>query len=166
MLTRFSTAETPRFMAKKHNEVRAAETLSYLRNLPIDHVYIQEELSGIMNQVENERALTAGSGRFEVVKETFGLNNRIRLMKGVILMIFFQFRYFFASFSVSTILRTDLGLPVSQWHQCYQLRRYCVNALKPHDVVLTVPFFDFLRNSTRPKVSNLQSFRLRRCLQY
>ncbi|POY72650.1 hypothetical protein BMF94_4478 [Rhodotorula taiwanensis] len=82
--------ETPRFMAKKHDEGRAAETLSYLRNLPQEHPYVQDELAGIMNQVENERQLTAGADRFQVVRETFGPNNRIRLLKGVILMIFFQ----------------------------------------------------------------------------
>lgn len=79
-------------MAKKHDEGRAAETLSYLRNLPQEHPYVQDELAGIMNQVENERQLTAGADRFQVVRETFGPNNRIRLLKGVILMIFFQVR--------------------------------------------------------------------------
>ncbi|KAK4054713.1 hypothetical protein OIV83_000637 [Microbotryomycetes sp. JL201] len=83
--------ETPRYMAKAHNEVRAAETLSYLRNLPMDHPYVQAELAGIVEQVENERAATAGSGRFQVLRETFGPNNRVRLFKAVTLMIFFQF---------------------------------------------------------------------------
>ncbi|KAM0793008.1 hypothetical protein ACM66B_000501 [Microbotryomycetes sp. NB124-2] len=87
----FFLTETPRFMAKAHNEVRAAETLSYLRNLPMDHPYIQDELAGIVEQVENERAVTAGAGRFSVVRETFGPTNRVRLFKGVVLMIFFQF---------------------------------------------------------------------------
>ncbi|KAK4058203.1 hypothetical protein OIO90_000942 [Microbotryomycetes sp. JL221] len=87
----FFLTETPRHLAKKHNEVRAAETLSYLRNLPMDHAYVREEMAGIMDQVENERALTAGTGRFQLIRETFGRNNRVRLYKGVVLMIFFQF---------------------------------------------------------------------------
>lgn len=87
----FFLTETPRFMAKEHDEVRAAETLSYLRNLPIDHPYVQDELAGIMNQVENERQLTAGAGRFAVIRETFGPGNRVRLIKCILLMIFFQF---------------------------------------------------------------------------
>lgn len=54
--------ESPRWLCKKDNWDQARKNLVYLRHLPEDHVYIMEELSGIKEQLEFERAKSGGSG--------------------------------------------------------------------------------------------------------
>jgi hypothetical protein len=79
--------ETPRFVAKT-NPDKALMILAYLRGLPEDHPYVQTELAQILAQLEHERHLA--SGRFAVIRETFGRSNIRRLLTGVGIMIFFQ----------------------------------------------------------------------------
>lgn len=52
--------ESPRWLCKKDNWDQARKNLVYLRNLPNDHEYILEELSGIKEQIEFERAKSGG----------------------------------------------------------------------------------------------------------
>ncbi|WVR04206.1 hypothetical protein IAU60_001206 [Kwoniella sp. DSM 27419] len=86
----FFLSETPRFMVRKHGESRALQTIAKLRGLPEDHPYVEFELAGIIGQVEHERSLMEGAGRFGVVRETFSRRNARRLFTGVMIMIFFQ----------------------------------------------------------------------------
>ncbi|KAK4054712.1 hypothetical protein OIV83_000636 [Microbotryomycetes sp. JL201] len=82
-------SETPRFIASKKGASAAEKALSRLRNLPESHAYIQEELLGILEQLEHERKLKAGS-YIQVVRESFSKSNRRRLFTGVCIMISFQ----------------------------------------------------------------------------
>lgn len=52
--------ESPRWLCKKDNWDQARKNLVYLRNLPAEHDYIMEELRGIKEQLEFERAKSGG----------------------------------------------------------------------------------------------------------
>jgi hypothetical protein len=62
--------ESPRFIAMKNPE-KAHVILSKLRGLPMDHPYVRNEMEGILLQLEEERALTANTSAFTLVKEAF-----------------------------------------------------------------------------------------------
>jgi sugar porter (SP) family MFS transporter len=86
ILSIFAT-ESPRYLIMKGQYERASKNLSSLRGLPVEHEYLQTELSTITEALEKERALMAGRslmGRiFEIVGTT---SNRFRLI-GVGIMI-------------------------------------------------------------------------------
>ncbi|KAJ6185856.1 hypothetical protein N7519_007157 [Penicillium mononematosum] len=62
--------ESPRFLAMKSPE-KAHAVLSKLRDLPMDHPYVQNEMEGILLQLEEERALAANASAFTLFKEAF-----------------------------------------------------------------------------------------------
>ncbi|KAL0634273.1 hypothetical protein Q9L58_006810 [Maublancomyces gigas] len=78
--------ESPRWLCKKDNWDQARKNLVYLRHLPEDHVYIMEELSGIKEQLEFERAKSGGSGLKSKFKEMSLKGNRNRVAIGLLLM--------------------------------------------------------------------------------
>ncbi|KAM0793007.1 hypothetical protein ACM66B_000500 [Microbotryomycetes sp. NB124-2] len=82
-------SETPRFIADKQGPAAAEQALARLRNLRTSHPYVQEELLGILEQLEHERKLKAGS-YVQIVRESFSKSNRRRLLTGVGIMISFQ----------------------------------------------------------------------------
>lgn len=51
--------ESPTWLLKKGREDEAYKVYSYLRNLPVDHPYIAEDVAFVQNQIENERAIAA-----------------------------------------------------------------------------------------------------------
>lgn len=70
----FFANESPRFLAQK-SPAKAIEVLAKLRGLPTTHQYIVYEMAGIEKQLEEERALTAGSSLFSMFKEAFAVKS-------------------------------------------------------------------------------------------
>ncbi|ELU42358.1 quinate permease [Rhizoctonia solani AG-1 IA] len=81
--------ESPRWLAKKDNWDKARKNLQYLRQLPLDSNYVEEELQGIREQIENERLLVgeAGSSWWSSFKELFHKGTRNRVAIGLTLMM-------------------------------------------------------------------------------
>ncbi|ODN98151.1 hypothetical protein I350_07794 [Cryptococcus amylolentus CBS 6273] len=82
----FFLRESPLFYMKKDEDEKALEVLTYLRKLPADHPYIQEEISLYRERILHERAVVSGkpglwgylrgAGREVVLK---GIRNRMTL---------------------------------------------------------------------------------------
>jgi hypothetical protein len=49
--------ESPRWLARQDNWEKSKSVLATIRNLPIDHEYIQMELQEMSEQLENEASL-------------------------------------------------------------------------------------------------------------
>ncbi|WVQ77677.1 hypothetical protein IAR50_007367 [Cryptococcus sp. DSM 104548] len=82
----FFLRESPLFYMKKDEDEKALEVLTYLRRLPADHPYIQEEISLYRERILHERAVVSGKPGLwgylrgaakEVVLK--GIRNRIAL---------------------------------------------------------------------------------------
>jgi MFS family permease len=78
--------ESPRFLAKKGRWEKARGVLSYIRNLPEDHEYINWEIETIRGQLENEASGT-GLSFIAKCKQIWNTNTRSRLLRGVALML-------------------------------------------------------------------------------
>lgn len=52
--------ESPTWLLKHDRENDAYKVLSYYRNLPVDHVYIAQDVAFVQGQIQGERALTGG----------------------------------------------------------------------------------------------------------
>lgn len=59
----FFIKESPRWLITKGKSEQAAENLSYLRQLPPDHPYVQEEINQVKEQYEHEVSMV-GEGFF------------------------------------------------------------------------------------------------------
>ncbi|KAL7270441.1 hypothetical protein RUND412_006855 [Rhizina undulata] len=81
----FLLPETPRFYVKTRQLEKALKTLSFLRNLPMDHAYIQTELAAVQEAVNRELVQTPSKAR--MVRELFLPGNRNRLGIGLCLML-------------------------------------------------------------------------------
>lgn len=79
--------ESPRYLAQKSPD-KAWTVLAKLRGLPIDHPYVQQEMNGIMSQLEEERANFSGTNMVDLFKEAFATrSNRRRSVLCVTLMM-------------------------------------------------------------------------------
>lgn len=87
-LLMFFQPEAPRWLMAKGKRIQAKESLSYLRNLPLDHPYVAFELQQIQSQLEEEKRLGSHESFLNKVREMVGPSNRYRLMLGVGLMLF------------------------------------------------------------------------------
>jgi hypothetical protein len=85
ILMSFQT-ESPRFLAKKGRWEKVRNVLSYIRNLPEDHEYINWEMDTIRGQLENE-ASGVGLGFGAKVKQIWNTNTKGRLLRGMALMM-------------------------------------------------------------------------------
>ncbi|CAG8879162.1 unnamed protein product [Penicillium nalgiovense] len=80
--------QVPRWLAKQDRWEEARATLCRVRNLPSDHPYVEEEFAAISTQLEQERALIAGSGFWDLMKEMWLVpGNRKRAIISIFLMI-------------------------------------------------------------------------------
>lgn len=80
--------ESPRWLARTDQWEKAAITLSKVRNLPVEHEYVQMELSEIREALELEQRLIAGSGFWDLQKEMWTIRgNRNRALLSIGLMI-------------------------------------------------------------------------------
>ncbi|KAK8853494.1 hypothetical protein IAR55_004201 [Kwoniella newhampshirensis] len=55
--------ESPMLLIKRGHEAQALKNLEYLRQLPSDHIYIQEELAMIHNRIAEENTVAGGEGK-------------------------------------------------------------------------------------------------------
>ena len=79
--------ESPRFLIMKGKYAEAAQKLSKLRGLPIQHAYVQEELTTVKEAMDKERALMVGRTLKQRIFEIVGTHsNRFRLI-GIGIMI-------------------------------------------------------------------------------
>lgn len=67
----FFQYESPRYLVKVGNPEKAAENMSKLRQLPIDHPYVVAEVSAIRNQHEEEMEATMGNSWTGILREMF-----------------------------------------------------------------------------------------------
>ncbi|EDU49897.1 ProP Permease of the major facilitator superfamily [Pyrenophora tritici-repentis] len=80
--------ESPRFLAKQDKWEEATSVLARIRNLPISHSYVQDEIKDIADQLEHERMLVAGATIKDLLKEMFTIpGNRKRALISIALMI-------------------------------------------------------------------------------
>jgi hypothetical protein len=80
--------ESPRWLAKQDRWEEARATLCRVRNLPSGHPYVEEEFAAISTQLEQERALIAGSSFWDLMKEMWLVpGNRKRAIISIFLMI-------------------------------------------------------------------------------
>ncbi|KAI9703446.1 MAG: hypothetical protein M1820_005919 [Bogoriella megaspora] len=80
--------ESPRWLARNDKWDQAERALSMLRNLPITHPFVKEELSDIRVQLDREKALVGGSSFWDLQKEMWTLpGNRRRAILSILLMI-------------------------------------------------------------------------------
>ncbi|KAJ5101243.1 hypothetical protein NUU61_003465 [Penicillium alfredii] len=70
-LLSFLQYESPRYLVKQGKIDKALEYLSRVRNLPLDHEYVVQEMNGIQSAHQIEMEATMGSGPLGVIKETF-----------------------------------------------------------------------------------------------
>ncbi|PBP19133.1 quinate permease [Diplocarpon rosae] len=76
--------ESPRWLAKVGRDEQAADNMSKLRKLPIDHPYVRAELIDIHDQLDREREATLGAGFLGPLRELFFLKaNRYRILLGL-----------------------------------------------------------------------------------
>lgn len=80
--------ESPRFLAKQDNWEASSRVLSKVRNLPLEHPYVQAEIHEMQAQLEEERALVRGSGWKDIQREAWLVPaNRKRALMSIFLMV-------------------------------------------------------------------------------
>ncbi|KAK5999890.1 hypothetical protein QM012_004978 [Aureobasidium pullulans] len=83
--------ESPRWLAQHKSREIAAHTLCKLRGLPEDHEYLQEELTHIMDTVNEQLESPHDQGLVSQMKELRVPSNRRRIFVGVAIFVFMQF---------------------------------------------------------------------------
>ncbi|KAF2171325.1 hypothetical protein M409DRAFT_18440 [Zasmidium cellare ATCC 36951] len=86
----FFVPESPRWLARTHSREVAVAGLAKLRNLPEDHPYLQEEITHVVDQIEEGRRLEPGHGFKSQFKEMSRRGHRNRIAIGVVMFIFMQ----------------------------------------------------------------------------
>lgn len=86
----FALPESPRFLAKRGKKVQAREVLSYVRNLSMEHEYINLEMEEIEEAIERQDSPSPlprhEHSRFGLFKELWWKGNQIRVFIGLGLM--------------------------------------------------------------------------------
>ncbi|KFX94006.1 hypothetical protein V495_07440 [Pseudogymnoascus sp. VKM F-4514 (FW-929)] len=84
----FFCNESPRWLARQDNWEEAKRILSLTRNLPLEHEYIQMELTEMSEQLENERRLIGGATFMDLQREMWTIpGNRNRALLSIALMV-------------------------------------------------------------------------------
>lgn len=80
--------ESPRWLVSKNRIAEARKSLSWVRNLPEDHEYIENEMNEIETNVAHELEISGGQGaRWQLVRELFARGVRWRVAMAVLLML-------------------------------------------------------------------------------
>lgn len=80
--------ESPRWLAKQDQWEKAKDTLQTLRQLPMEHPYLQEEFNDMATQLEHERLLIGGETFWSLQREMWTIpGNRKRVLISIGLMI-------------------------------------------------------------------------------
>ncbi|KAI1339141.1 general substrate transporter [Xylariaceae sp. FL0016] len=81
ILLSFTIKESPRYLVMRGKHDEAVKALTTLRQLPVDHPFLQAELIGIRDQLEREREATMGVSKLGKLRELLFIPaNRYRLM--------------------------------------------------------------------------------------
>jgi len=83
----FFLSESPRWLFSKHRDADAVEALTWLRQLPMHHPYVAEELEDYRRQMEHEATLAPEESFWAILKETFSPRVLPRVIHGCLLMI-------------------------------------------------------------------------------
>ncbi|KAL5337258.1 hypothetical protein BJX70DRAFT_399903 [Aspergillus crustosus] len=80
--------ESPRWLASKNRMEKAHESLAWVRNLPMEHEYVVNELAGIQAAVNHELESTGGDRSFaQILRECAAPGVRNRILISVLLML-------------------------------------------------------------------------------
>jgi len=102
--------ETPRFLMSKGNYEQAEKNLCLLRGLPVDHEYMQWELTQNREAAEAENLVRGDTGYWTLTKELFkSKGHRTRLGLGLALLFFKTFSGVQAVNYYSPIIFEQLG---------------------------------------------------------
>ncbi|KAG5973500.1 hypothetical protein E4U55_000491 [Claviceps digitariae] len=82
--------ESPRYLARNKGREACLFALQRLRNIPLDHPYIQNEVHCILEQIEQEQAVSEGTGVVSFGREVSKPANRKRLVTGCLMFICMQ----------------------------------------------------------------------------
>lgn len=103
--------ESPRWLAKQDRWEEAKKVLAKVRMLPETHVYVETEYNDMVNQLENERILMAGSGFKDLMKEMWTVpGNRKRAIISIVLMICQQMTGTNAINSYAPLMFQNMGI--------------------------------------------------------
>ncbi|CAI7593367.1 unnamed protein product [Penicillium bialowiezense] len=83
----FFLSESPRWLFSKHRDADAVEALTWLRQLPVEHPYVAEELEDYRRQMRHEANFAPEESFRAILKETFSPRVLPRLVHGCLLMI-------------------------------------------------------------------------------
>jgi sugar porter (SP) family MFS transporter len=87
----FFCVESPRWLLKKGRTDEGTKALCWLRQMPADHPYLAQELSGVTDQIHEEREATA-AGFMGAVKSLFcNGSNLFRLGLAIMIQVAGQF---------------------------------------------------------------------------
>nr|SIP56052.1 putative Sugar Porter [Yarrowia galli] len=104
--------ESPRWLMKIGKEELAIKTLSEIRHLPIDDVYVQGEILDVREQIEREKQALSGTTILSLLKELFTTKaNRYRLFLGIMVQLLSQWSGATAVTVYSTQFFAMLGIP-------------------------------------------------------
>ncbi len=83
----FFCPESPRWLASQDNWDAASSTLAKVRNLPVNHIYVQSELLEMKTQLDAERGRAGGNSYWALTKEAWTIpGNRKRAIMVIALM--------------------------------------------------------------------------------
>lgn len=83
--------ESPRWLASQDQWDKAGDVLSDVRQLPLEHAYIQQELLELRTQLDQEKAIMQGSGFWAIQKECWTVpTNRRRALLTIGIVTFQQ----------------------------------------------------------------------------
>ncbi|KAI0020807.1 general substrate transporter [Xylariomycetidae sp. FL0641] len=103
--------ESPRYLARKDRWEEAKQVLVRIRNLPVDHPYVQEEFREIADQLAHERRLMGDATFRSLQKEMWTVRtNRYRAVLSIFLMIWQQMTGTNAINVYAPIIFQNLGL--------------------------------------------------------
>ncbi|MCJ1306859.1 hypothetical protein MMC25_000503 [Agyrium rufum] len=103
--------ESPRFLARTDDWEKATRVLAHVRNLPVEHPYVQGELAEMQAQLDEERAMIGGSSFFDLQREMWTIpGNRKRALISIGLMVCQQMTGTNAINYYAPTIFTDLGI--------------------------------------------------------
>lgn len=101
--------ESPRWLASQDRWEKATAVLSDVRQLPVEHAYVQQEMLELRTQLDHERAIMQGAGFWNLQKECWTVaGNRKRALYTVAIITFQQWSGVSAALAMTSLV---LGIP-------------------------------------------------------